>query len=310
MSEDVELRRHGYYSFDAEGRLDGAVSAEAVDSKFLAELETHWYVLIHVKSIITPYKALATNYDRLLEGIRAIISDYEKGQGLVRTKLERSLEDMTEVARLVANFLASCRSFLDQTSHALSAKHGEQSAERTAFLALTSRHFDEEFAYRFASKLRNYSQHFGLPLSSLRVSGSATPDGFEFKALVAIKGASLLEERFDWGARLRQEIAEQDAEFDLMPLLASYMDAMKSLCRHVIAARSKDLFVAASYLNAVLTAWAVPEGAVPVIWVGENQAQNTPPNRMEILPVAELDFIRSILASVWPTPENAIGTAE
>ena len=50
-----------------------------------------------------------------------------------------------------------------------------------AFSTLTAEIFDGSFEYRFAYKLRNYAQHFGMPIGHMRNVGTLQPGPPETK---------------------------------------------------------------------------------------------------------------------------------
>ena len=67
----------------------------------------------------------------------------------------------------LANILTSFRTYLDHIAHKLSNRFGNQSHQYDIFKKKTSFLFENHFAYRFFYKLRNYLQHFGIPITKI-----------------------------------------------------------------------------------------------------------------------------------------------
>jgi hypothetical protein len=61
--------------------------------------------------------------------------------------------------RLLINFLASARAFVDSVKHRLSEAGEPLAAKLADFKTLFNEQFDAEFSFRLMEALRNYSQH-------------------------------------------------------------------------------------------------------------------------------------------------------
>lgn len=74
---------------------------------------------------------------------------------------------LLETNRLVLNYTSSFKFFLDNGATYLKRKYGKDSQIVSDYLQLCSKHYDENFAYRFLTNLRDYSMHIGFPLTGL-----------------------------------------------------------------------------------------------------------------------------------------------
>ena len=113
-----------------------------------------------------------------------------------------------ELNRRLANYLSSMRLFLDYSECRMKRTYGKASEEATLFKAATHREYDAQFGYRFASGLRNYSQHFGMPVGEItgitRLNDSGEPEHvcvvqFDVRELLANSAGS-------WGSVARREL--------------------------------------------------------------------------------------------------------
>ncbi|MFJ4440006.1 hypothetical protein [Streptomyces sp. NPDC088923] len=162
--------------------------------------------------------------------------------------------------------LSALRAYDDRTSHALSRRFGKNSHEVLNFKESLSSEYDNEFAYRFMYKLRNYSQHCGVPELSGGVRGYLS-EGGEIHKDVSITFDSLkLVDRYDgWGKKVRQELLEIDGEFDAIETVNRMMLSCSRTYGKLLIARNHELADAAEY---ILSLDASPEGTeyVPALF--------------------------------------------
>jgi len=98
-------------------------------------------------------------------------------------------------AQNLINMLTSFRSFSDITAARISHDYGKQGLEY--FHSLESNAFDKSFSYRFIYKLRNYSQHYSIPIAEFVIDDNFAEDRkYNFK--VTISRDRLLADR-SWG---------------------------------------------------------------------------------------------------------------
>lgn len=148
------------------------------------------------------------------------------------------------------------------------------------------------FSYRFLYELRNFSQHRSLPLSSLNINGERAtenaPTLFKIRAMLLRDG--LIGTRHEW-RKLKVEIQQQPPEFELLPLIAEYFHILCQLCLEALQFQNVRLAECASYFDAVRRTQKIPTGAVPVIFIGESSAKGIPPSRLEVIPIAQFEYL-------------------
>ncbi len=176
-------------------------------------------------------EAVATNYIEIETTLRSILDEFISAGG---TSLERQLGAMTDINRRVLNFLSLTRCCLDHTETSLKRRHGEESEEFKKFKSASSLEFDSKFSYRFLYKLRNYSQHCGMPVGSLSLQSSSNSDGTISQTLeVSFSKASLLKASFSWGRRLKEELEMMPDSFNIIPLLLEFNNSIVSILEKV-----------------------------------------------------------------------------
>ncbi|MDB5152302.1 MAG: hypothetical protein JWR54_1053 [Mucilaginibacter sp.] len=156
------------------------------------------------------FRLVELNHRDLLDRVAAYGQAYAADP---RMDMNRLTEIHLDLNRLVLNLLSSVRTYLDHTETRLKRMAPSESA---AFKTLTAEAFDQHFAYRFLSKLRNYAQHCGLPAGSVTVQSEKKRRTLSLKLV----SAALLENFDGWGAVVKADLRGCPEEFDILPLLA------------------------------------------------------------------------------------------
>ncbi len=134
--------------------------------------------------------------------------------------------------RLFLNYLSSLRTFLDHNEVAIKRKFGKESNEVEKFKNITKNCFDSYFSYRFLYKLRNYSQHIGLPIDEIEISATKQPDEtFKGYAKIGFLSETLLEKYDGWGVvkkdlKSKKEISVTPLLNEMSSLLIEFWNSM------------------------------------------------------------------------------------
>jgi hypothetical protein len=184
--------------------------------------------------------------------------------------------------RLLVNFLASARAFVNSVKARLSRSVDFDSSKLVVFEAFFSEQFDSDFSYRLMDALRNHTQHqgaaIGQSLTMIRTLRSA--DGKSMRVLSVspqIERDDLVNNR-KLNADTRKEIAQScDPMIDLMPHLAAYV---RCLGRVVDQARA---LYQEEYEAALATQFALLREHLADEWTSVWVAPNGDPKRRETL---------------------------
>lgn len=138
------------------------------------------------------------------------------------------LEGMVfNINRLVLNFLSSFFPFLDQSRKRLSKGKPEKLQN---FDKSCSWCYDNYFSYRFLYKLRNYSQHVGLPIIGLETSSemmNLNPFEVDHRLKTITLKKDLL--KFDKWGTVKEEIPLLPEEIDLDPYIDEMMYCIEKI---------------------------------------------------------------------------------
>jgi len=141
---------------------------EIVDAKkFVYEYSSYSGLLSIVNS----------NFDTLNDYFHNTTKDVvKKSESSHGVTIEYLDEIKLETNRHLLNYLSSIRTLIDHSSAFLTRKFGKNSSQLEKFDRKTNYLFDHSFEYQFAYKLRNYSQHVGLPVTRVNYNASINSD--------------------------------------------------------------------------------------------------------------------------------------
>ena len=132
--------------------------------------------------------------------------------------------------RLILNLLSSIRTYLDHTETRLKRDYGDSSEEYLLFKEETSKAYDNSFEYRFLYKLRNYSQHCGLPAGSAEITSFQDENLiWRDKMNVFFSRDKLISQYDGWGNLIKKDLLAMPENFDVLSLVDKMYDHLKSI---------------------------------------------------------------------------------
>jgi hypothetical protein len=172
------------------------------------------------------YNLIELNFKDLI-----VRRDFYLNQYIANPRLDFSefSSQFLDLNRLILNLLSSIRTYLDHTETRLKRTFGDTSEEFKLYKKLTSECFDNYFAYRFLSKLRNYSQHCGLPTGSISIT-----DGINGHSLkLSLVREDLLKEFDSWGSIVKSDLQKQNEKFNIFPLLEEKTELLNDVNKKI-----------------------------------------------------------------------------
>jgi len=138
------------------------------------------------------------------------------------------------VGRRIANLMSACRLYLDQSSHHLNKIYKDIPDVAAEIEIEKSKKYDSVLGYRVMEALRNYTQHRGFPIHTVRFS-SKRVGGIENYQLLhnvipLLKPFALAEDGKFKKSILNELLEIQNDEYvDIRPLLREYIEAIGKL---------------------------------------------------------------------------------
>lgn len=191
------------------------------------------------------YEHVRRDYDDLLEyvnGVKQLLSDHG-------TSPDLSLDVEVETNRRVMALLNSFKAFLDHSRHALSQRFGERSRDLEAFDRGCAAEYDGHFAYRLASRLRNYAQHRDLPIGYMTLSPPSKYRGTAADLSLMCVRDQLLASGFEWKS-FTTELQRQPDSWNLQSTIEELMPCLTRLRELAVRPVLSNVLSAARFISA------------------------------------------------------------
>ncbi len=172
------------------------------------------------------YDILLTNFLELEKEVLNIAVDH---------MIKRSLSDSfySEQLRLnvrVVNILTSCRLYIDQSKRDVANCLEVNTSTQKIIKDIFAYEYDSNKHYRFVEALRNYVQHYGLPVHSIKFSSAWTSsiddDGLMRNSLKISSLKRIFAKDKKLKSIVRQEILE---ETNLIESIRSYVESISEI---------------------------------------------------------------------------------
>jgi hypothetical protein len=197
------------------------------------------------------YTITLLNYNEYFTTLKEYEQQYSSSQSLNSLILERMF---LNINRRLLNYLSSIRSFLDHTETRLKEKYGKEFARVKHFLEACSKEYENSFSYKFFYTLRNFTQHFGMPVGSLRLTSTEDPP-------YSGKVSHHLEVTFDrdellkyngWKRMLKEEIQRLPQEFDISSHVFNMMKCLERINGVLVKDELLDIVKSAEYIDKLM----------------------------------------------------------
>jgi hypothetical protein len=198
------------------------------------------------------YTIVLLNYDDFLNLLIKYGEQYAKNPSLINWI---TMEKMVlETNRYLLNYLSSVKTFLDHTETKLQRNYGEQSPRYKSFKEICSKYYDDSFSYRFLIKLRNYSQHCGMPVGDLTLKSEEKPS-FSGNICHSFEAKFRKEELLTfkkWGS-LKKEILSLPTEFGIIPHIVEMMKCLEKINLALIEDDLPELFKSTEFISQLVS---------------------------------------------------------
>ena len=179
---------------------------------------------------------------------------------------EAQFEFSIEVNRRLVNYLTMARLFLDHSEIRLKRRYGALNPVVAVYKLETSRSYDDVFAYRFLYKLRNFSQHFGMPITHVTARSSQTPEKSckRHELGLALDIRKLLDDGGTLWGPVRRDLEHQPEHLPVEPLVKTMTHELVRIENAIVNAEQPLLLQHAQRVVQVAEE-VVADGAVPLV---------------------------------------------
>lgn len=296
-------RFFGYMVAGPDGTHDFGVLPVGAGAEVLSEYEEHTRII----SMLQPLGIALGVCERDLQSLEDLPATQRSrlsALGRPEAPIHLMGELLVEATSLVNAFLASTSAFVGQATKRVATPIGSAPAFGVEWNRYRNELHLTSVGYRLLYDLRNYAQHYALPLGGVTVEGtrSAATDSLLMEAGAHLNREELLHSGFSWGPRLA-DLASQAPKIDLLPHAKEYMACIRRLFVFIADRCSSDIEAAERYLGALRRTLRIPEGATIFLFNSRGTPPHTPPSGGEIVPEGQLVWllasIRAARAGAW-----------
>jgi hypothetical protein len=205
-----------------------------------------------------------------------------------------------EVNRIVMNYLAMVRAFLDYTATSLKRDYPDHVQPFEALQSACRQAFDTHFAYRFVYKLRDFALHCGPPIDQVMTVTHWEPSAdrlVERRLHPMCRRDRLLDEFGEkWGRPVLRDLQQGEAEFEIAPLLKGMLDCLETINAGVIESYRQDFQILAGGIAELLEP-ACTQGAIPCFVPSDQEKFRLGSVWLDLLP---LDRVAAFLPNPRP----------
>jgi len=142
------------------------------------------------------------------------------------------------ISRRLVNLLTVCRMYLDQSAHHLTNIYGKNSEVLKTVKRQASIEYNQRFGYRVMDALRNYAQHCGFPIHSMKFSLNRVETGDEdlfSHAVVPLIKVSEIEKDKEFKPSVLTEMRAVKCKdgLDIRPLVREYIEGIGNVHRRI-----------------------------------------------------------------------------
>jgi hypothetical protein len=239
------------------------------------------------------YAITLLNYNDLLKLISVYSNAWDKNPKMVDFHF---LEEMTlNINRHIINYLFSVRMFLDHTAFKLKRVHSDGSVKFATFKKATNFEYENNFSYRFLYKLRNYSQHCGLPLGELSMKSVEEPtcSGNIRNTLVINFNREILLNYDGWNNQVEEELRHLPERFDIIPHILKFKKSLDEINLSLIKGNITELTVSAENIERLIAPAKGKEGT-PVIFTITDEIDGKRTMQIRHIPFHLIDYANTL----------------
>lgn len=257
----------GYFLPKSDGSHDIVVNGRQASDEVLRELSEVTAVVGRLHPIAIALAVVQRCYTSMAD-LEAKQKEHLESRASAEEALFYISDLMVDWIEATNAYLAAASSLLGQLEKHISKHFGKNSDAGKEWHRQRRLLHAGSLSYRLLYELRNYSQHYELPVGLLRVNGTRNPSGsLAFSVGALVDRDRLLESGYDWKAR-RADIAAQPEHFALLPLAAEYLSCLKEVVRNLAALYVDDVVRLGDYFDAVRRSLNVPDGARMYVYPG------------------------------------------
>ncbi|MBE4195856.1 hypothetical protein HJ093_21940 [Vibrio parahaemolyticus] len=197
---------------------------------------------------------------------------------------------MSDVCRATINLLATASTFLIVSQRLIENYFGEKSEDYNGWNSHRQQLYAESNEYKMCYELRNFSQHYQIPLSGVNLDFE---NGHDEGGDPYIIIDELLNSGYEW-KRFREVLESQESQVCLSELLEGYYDCLKKIFLLGHSCFEDNIEVSRNYIKGIIRDFGLPNECTPIIFRLDPQESDFNRLEQEYMPVGLHKYIDDI----------------
>lgn len=140
--------------------------------------------------------------------------------------------------RYMMNYLAMARLFIDKIEENIKENFSTKSEEYVSFKQLTAQEYDRKFSYRFLWDLRNYTQHYGLPIHHFK---SFIDERDRKHVMLSVSPKELIKGSYNWKPKMLSELKGREQNINVLELIQEHIRSLEVIYQFNLDCYSNDI---------------------------------------------------------------------
>lgn len=140
--------------------------------------------------------------------------------------------------RHMMNYLAMARLFIDKVEENIKENFSTKSEEYSGFKQLTAKKYDNKFSYRFLWDLRNYTQHYGLPIHHFK---RFIDEQDRKHVMLFISPRELIKGSYNWKPKMLSELKSRQENINVLELIQEHIGSLEIIYQYNLDCYSHDI---------------------------------------------------------------------
>jgi len=279
----------GFIVSNPNGTHDIRVDQRSAERHVVAEFHRLVEVIKRLNPLAIVYAACEADFESLVQWPKDEEARLRAADGL-NIPIAVVSDLMVESVRRVNAYLAAASSLIGQATIHVTKHFGAESEFTKAWDLRRQELHGGSLGYRVVYDLRNYAQHYALPIGVVNVAGQRDPGGeMILDCSARLDRDALLNSGFNWKKRT-EDIAALEAEFDVLPLAEDYQRCLRLLIGEIVGVNGQPLIACVEYLRAVRRVLSAPPNSRIWLFNGPGE-EGQPPTSGLIVPEEQVTWL-------------------
>lgn len=286
--KDALIRKIGFITQKDNGTVDISICNTPLNDATITEFNKKNGVLLDLRPVFVAFESLVLNHSELTQipinpNYNDVTSGYIEG-----------LETLTIATQKISNFLSSANFYLSIAKPKLENLFGSNSPEFRDWDDTRKKLHSENFSYKFSYALRNYSQHYGLPLSSIKLDQNNLLTPTPTKEIrIVIDTTAIFQSSYAWKNTIKEDAKAQQNPIDVIKLCNHYMHIIRKLHQKLLLVINGKVAELDHFLDRLREDFNISHIEQPIFFVSKyGDDPNNPSTQQEIPPFVEIKRLK------------------